>query len=87
MMLTMDDPARRYSITIGYSESHIKGGHGYRDPFYYNRDPFYYDRDPFYDRNRFYDRDPFYGRNEAAVRDPLYSPIHRMPEDALIERP
>ncbi|MSU50490.1 MAG: hypothetical protein EXS37_15625 [Opitutus sp.] len=35
MMLTMEDPARRYSITFGYTESHIKGGNGYyRDPFY-----------------------------------------------------
>jgi len=34
MTVTMDDPAGRYSITIGYAESHIKGGHGhgvYRD--------------------------------------------------------
>src|SRR5690606_22045095 len=37
MTLRMDDPAGRYSIGIGYSESHIKGGHVYRDPFY-NRD-------------------------------------------------
>ena len=35
MVLTMEDPERHYSITIGYSESHIKGGRGYyRDPFY-----------------------------------------------------
>ena len=35
MVLTMEDPERRYSITVGYSESHIKGGRGYyRDPFY-----------------------------------------------------
>jgi hypothetical protein len=25
MMLTLDDPARRFSITVGYTESHIKG--------------------------------------------------------------
>lgn len=40
MMLTMDDPERRFSISIGYTESHIKGGSIYRDPFY-SRDPFY----------------------------------------------
>lgn len=45
MVLTMEDPARRYSISVGYTESHVKGGYIYRDPFY--RDPFY--RDPFYD--------------------------------------
>ncbi len=48
MVLTMDDPEKRFSITVGYSESHVKGGSVYRDPFY--RDPFYYDRyDPLYD--------------------------------------
>lgn len=42
MVLTMDDPARRFSITIGYTESHLKGGSIYRDPYYdpYGRDPF-----------------------------------------------
>ena len=46
MVLTMEDPARRYSISVGYTESHVKGGPMiYRDPLY--RDPFY--RDPFYD--------------------------------------
>jgi hypothetical protein len=44
MVLTMDDPARRFSITIGYTESHLKGGSIYRDP-YYDR----YDRDPLFD--------------------------------------
>lgn len=40
MVLNFEDPARGYSISIGYSESHIKGGHGYyRDGYY--RDPFY----------------------------------------------
>ena len=35
MVLTMEDPAKRYSITVAYSETHIKGGNGYyRDPFY-----------------------------------------------------
>jgi hypothetical protein len=36
MVLTMEDPAKGYAISIGYSESHIKGGRGYiyRDPFY-----------------------------------------------------
>lgn len=27
---TLEDPARRYSITIGYSETHVKGGDRYR---------------------------------------------------------
>ena len=46
MVLTMEDPAKRYSITVGYTESHIKGGPMiYRDPLY--RDSLY--RDPFYD--------------------------------------
>ena len=78
MLLTMDDPARRFSISVGYSESHIKGGNGYiyRDPFY-DRDPFY--RDRLYDRDPFYDRDPLY-------RDPFYVPTRRVPE-ALLERP
>lgn len=38
MVLTMEDPDRGYSISIGYSESHIKGGSVYR-PIY--EDPFY----------------------------------------------
>ena len=70
MVLTMDDPARRYSISVGYSESHIKGGHVYRDPFY----------DPFYDRGSLYSRDPFYNH-----RDPFYDPL-RVPEDLVLER-
>lgn len=38
MVLTMEDPARGYSISVGYSESHIKGGHYiYRDPLYHDR--------------------------------------------------
>lgn len=28
MMMTYDDPAGRYSVTIGYTESHVKGGPG-----------------------------------------------------------
>jgi hypothetical protein len=79
MVLTMEDPARRYSITVGYSESHIKGGHGYRDPFY-DRDPFY-NHDPFYDRNSIYSRDPFY-----THRDPFYDPLRRLPDDLVLER-
>ena len=35
MVLSMEDPAKRYSITIGYSESHVKGGNVYRDPYFY----------------------------------------------------
>src|SRR4051812_29693387 len=46
MVLSLEDPARGYSITVGYSESHVKGGNGYG----YYRDPFY--RDPFYDLPR-----------------------------------
>lgn len=38
MVLNYDDPAGRYSVTIGYSETHIKGPHVYRDPYLY-RDP------------------------------------------------
>jgi hypothetical protein len=40
MVLTLEDPDRGYSISVGYSESHIKGGPGYiyRDPTLY-RDP------------------------------------------------
>jgi len=35
MVVTMEDPARNLSVSIGYSESHIKGGsYIYRDPFY-----------------------------------------------------
>jgi hypothetical protein len=82
MMLTMDDPERRFSITIGYSESHIKGGHGYPG-LYYDRDPFY-DRDPLYGRDPFYRdslRDPIYG-----TRDPFYVPARRIPEGPL-DRP
>jgi hypothetical protein len=79
MMLRMDDPAGRYSIGIGYSESHIKGGHVYRDPYY---DPFYgrdsmYGRDPFYSGDPFYERDPFYSRDRLRGADPFYDP-HRI---------
>ena len=76
MVLTLDDPARRYSISIGYSESHIKGGSVYRDPFYL-RDPF----DPLYDRDSFYSRDPFYDH-----RDPLHRP-GRVHEGPFLGRP
>ncbi len=43
MVVNIDDPERNLSISIGYSQSHIKGGSGYiyRDPFY--ADPFYND--------------------------------------------
>lgn len=35
MSVTLDDPAKNYSITIGYIESHVKGGPMiYRDPYY-----------------------------------------------------
>jgi hypothetical protein len=77
MVLTMDDPERRYSISIGYSESHIKGGHVYRDPLYYGRDPFY-GTDPFYNRDPYYGRDPFYDH-----RDPFYAPGRLIPSGPL----
>jgi hypothetical protein len=39
MTMTLEDPDKGYSITIGYSESRIKGGPMiYRDPYY---DPYY----------------------------------------------
>jgi hypothetical protein len=35
MVVTVDDPERNMSISIGYSQSHIKGGgYIYRDPYY-----------------------------------------------------
>jgi hypothetical protein len=34
MVMTMEDPAKKYSISIGYTESHVKGGYIYRDPLY-----------------------------------------------------
>lgn len=36
MVLTMEDPAKGYAISVGYTESHIKGGSAYiyRDPYY-----------------------------------------------------
>ncbi len=44
MLLTMEDPARRFSISFGYTESHVKGGHGYyREPFYEPSRPLYPD--------------------------------------------
>lgn len=41
MVLTLEDPAKGYSISVGYTETHTKGGSYYRDPFYY--DPLRYD--------------------------------------------
>lgn len=38
MVVHIDDPNRNFSVSIGYSESHVKGGYIYRDPFY---DPAY----------------------------------------------
>jgi hypothetical protein len=57
MVLNLEDPDRGYSITVGYSESHVKGGHPYiyRDPFY---DPY---RDPFHDPFRDSYRDRYDG--------------------------
>ena len=63
MVVHIDDPKRRFSVSIGYSESHVKGGSIYRDPFLGDSlygDPFYRDplsRDPFY-RDSSFD-DPF----------------------------
>lgn len=35
MSVTLEDPAKGYSVTIGYSETHVKGGPMiYRDPYY-----------------------------------------------------
>lgn len=39
MMLRMDDPAGRYSIAVGYSESRIKGGPMYLDGDFYRAEP------------------------------------------------
>lgn len=43
MMMTYDDPAGRYSVTLGYTESHVKGGQG----VYLDGPPYRYD-DPLY---------------------------------------
>lgn len=58
MVVHIDDPKRRFSVSIGYTESHVKGGSIYRDPFLGDSlygDPLY--RDPFY-RDSLYN-DPF----------------------------
>ena len=34
MELYFQDPAGRYNISVGYTESHVKGGSVYRDPTY-----------------------------------------------------
>lgn len=34
MVLTLEDPERGYSISVGYSETHTKGGYIYRDPLH-----------------------------------------------------
>jgi hypothetical protein len=34
MMLTLEDPERGFSISVGYSETHTKGGYIYRDPLH-----------------------------------------------------
>lgn len=34
MVLTLEDPERGYSISVGYSETHTKGGYIYRDPIH-----------------------------------------------------
>lgn len=40
MQVTIDDPERNMSITVGYSQSHVKGGYGYYPGYLYG-DPFY----------------------------------------------
>lgn len=40
VQVTLDDPERNLSITVGYSQSHIKGGYGYYPGYLYG-DPFY----------------------------------------------
>ena len=35
MAVTLEDPTRGYAISVGYSETHVKGGYGvYCDPYY-----------------------------------------------------
>jgi hypothetical protein len=56
MVVHIDDPQRRFSVSIGYTESHVKGGSLYRDPFLGDslyRDPL--QRDPFYRDSRSHD--------------------------------
>lgn len=48
MVLTMEDPAKGFAISVGYSETHTKGGV-----------PYYLYRDPLYDRMRNPLDDPF----------------------------
>jgi hypothetical protein len=48
MVLTMEDPAKGYSVSVGYTETHTKGGV-----------PYYLYRDPLYDRSRPLLDDPF----------------------------
>jgi hypothetical protein len=63
MVLNFEDPAKGYAISIGYSESHIKGGHGvYRDPYY--GDPFY--RDPF-ERDALYRDDAYEPHRDLSL--------------------
>jgi len=65
MVVHIDDPQRRFSISIGYTESHVKGGSIYRDPFL--GDPLY--RDPLY-------RDPFY--RDSVLGDPFHDSRSRL---------
>jgi hypothetical protein len=37
MQLTLEDPAKGFSISVGYTETHTKGG----TPYYLSRDPLY----------------------------------------------
>lgn len=56
MVLTMDDPERRYSVTLSYSETHIKSPNGYYDYGYRGDD--IYRGDPYRDRLREYPGGP-----------------------------
>lgn len=40
MQVTLDDPERNFSLTVGYTQSHVKGGYGYYPGYLYG-DPFY----------------------------------------------
>ncbi len=39
MQVTLDDPERNFSLTVGYTQSHVKGGYSYYPGYLY--DPFY----------------------------------------------
>jgi len=49
MVLTLEDPAKGFSLSVGYSETHTKGGV-----------PYYLYRDPLVDRPRLLPGDPLW---------------------------